>query len=104
MRHKREKTSQTCLVCELPRKKRGLCAKHYESFRRAKAELPNNLRDQFEKLAIERGVVLPPNQGGKIISTPFLDIAKEILSGDIQHSLAVETVEKYKRKNKEPEK
>ena len=47
-----------CLHCESAAKKRGLCSKHYEQFRRAKAALPRREQADWEVDKIREGKVL----------------------------------------------
>ena len=59
----------TCLHCQDKSAKRGLCSKHYEQFRRAKASQPKSERAQWEVEQIREGKVLNSLQIVKIRST-----------------------------------
>jgi hypothetical protein len=52
-------TKKHCLLCSDPARSRGLCAVHYTQFSRAKRLVKKELRDEFERLAIEQGKLLP---------------------------------------------
>ncbi len=77
MRNKSDtsESHETCLVCNLPVKKRGLCSKHYEQFRRAKNELPMGVRADFESTAIAEGLILEVNLRPKKKQDRFAQLA-----------------------------
>ncbi len=58
-----------CLHCESTAKKRGLCSKHYEQFRRAKAAIPRSEQADWEVEQIRDGKVLNGLQILEIRST-----------------------------------
>lgn len=82
-----------CLICnkqgtEEQPNRRGLCAAHYEQFRRAKEILPENKKDQFEQDMIAAGNILPPQKGGRATVNPFAEAAQKYLSPNDQKFLA----------------
>lgn len=52
-------TTQTkCLLCERKKESRGLCAAHYQQFRRQRDKLARSEWPAFEQLLIDRGQLL----------------------------------------------
>ncbi len=77
-----------CLVCDNEARRRGLCQKHYSSYRRSYLSLPLNLREKFENGLIESGKLAGSRFGGKLEDDEFADFAKEVLKESVsEHDL-----------------
>lgn len=72
--------SETCLICNRKRSKRGLCPKHYERFRRAQQSLPEALKAKFENQLMESGKLLAANYGGKLQDDEFASLAQQLIA------------------------
>ena len=66
-----ETNTETCLVCDSSRLKRGLCSKHYQEFLRRKDSLPEEQQDLWEKRLIEKNQLLPPKPGNRSNTNAF---------------------------------
>ncbi len=61
-----------CLHCDGTAKKRGLCSKHYEQFRRARDSMATRERVDWEIERIKKGTVLNVGESSRLKSTnPF---------------------------------
>ncbi len=76
-----ENSTQRCLIqnCENPPSKRGICGTHYNAFLAEKNKQPKSKQAEFERLAVEKGLIKPAEVGGRPrIENPFAAITKEI--------------------------
>lgn len=76
-----ENSTQNCLIedCENPPQKRGLCGTHYNAFLAEKKKQPASKRKEFERLAVEKGLLKPAEQGGRPKKyNPFAELAAEM--------------------------
>lgn len=73
-------TEGKCIICEEERanRRRGLCVKHYEQFRRRRDSLLPFARADWERLSISRGKLLPSKQGQRqVTDDAFSDLFDE---------------------------
>jgi hypothetical protein len=63
--------TESCLVCENARLKRGLCSKHYQEFLRRKDSLPEEQQYLWEKRLINNNQLLPARQGNRSNTNAF---------------------------------
>jgi hypothetical protein len=84
-----------CVICEVAQaeRRRGLCGKHYEQYRRAKLAMNPDEIEEFEAIAIENGQLMPSVQGKKPgAENIFADLAAAIR---LKHAHAAEDREPY---------
>jgi len=72
-----------CLLCESTDKiTRGLCDRHYRRFNAKYAKLTetkgSKTAEEFERLSLEKGVILPKSKGGKPKEYDPFDVLAEI--------------------------
>lgn len=65
--------TDSCLIpsCENSRSKRGLCAKHYEQYRRKLDSLAEDERSAWELRMVGVGKLLPAKQGNRSVDNAF---------------------------------
>ena len=86
-----------CIVCgeKSSERRRGLCGKHYEQYRRAKLSVSPEQIEEFEELLVEQGRLMPSVQGKKPgVENVFADIAAAIR---LKHAHAAEDPENYNK-------
>jgi hypothetical protein len=76
-----ENSTHRCLIpnCENPPSKRGICGTHYNAFLAEKNKQPKSKRAEFERLAVEKGLLKPAELGGRPrADNPFAAVTTEL--------------------------
>jgi hypothetical protein len=79
-------------MCNEKRSKRGLCSKHYERYRRARLEIPRELREKYDAELVKNGMLVEPYEDRDTPKEEFAKFAAELL--------LAESTENYKNAGK----
>lgn len=71
---------KSCLLCDKPTRLRGLCAMHYQRYRRQWLAFAPERRDDFDEFLIQSGRLMPPEKGNSAPDNEFAEAAKEFAS------------------------
>lgn len=77
-------TKNTCIMCDKPAHRRGLCTTHYSRFRTKYVAIKEAGGDaqEFDRVAVAAGMIAEDRKGQKPTENEFDDIAEKFLSPD----------------------